>query len=43
MGACGHIHTNYKVSMSMWEGEQIKEKVPKWLPFQNYKLESQNI
>ena len=44
LGAYVHIHTKYKVSMTVYVGRrQIKEKVPKLLPFENCKLESLNI
>ena len=43
VGSYVHIQTNYKVSMTVSAGEQVKLKVPKWLPFENYKSESLNI
>ena len=38
-----NVHTKCEVSMTVWAGEQIKEKHQKWLPFKNYKSESLNI
>ena len=36
VGAYVHAHTSYKVSMTIYVGRRgIKEKVPKWLPFEN--------
>ena len=37
-----HIHTKYEVSMTINVGRRANQrKIPKWLPFKNYKSESQ--
>ena len=44
VGACVHIHNKYKVSMTIYvDSRANKKKVPKLLPFENYKSESLNI
>ena len=37
-------HAKYEVSMTFYVGRRANQrKIPKWLPFKNYKLESLNI
>ena len=44
VGINGNVHTKYEVSMTMYVGRRAnKRKIPKWLPFRNYNLESLNI
>ena len=39
-----HKYMQYEVSMTAYVGRIANQrKIPKWLPFENYKLESLNI
>ena len=39
-----HMCTNYEVSVTIHMGMRANErKIPKWLPFKNYKSESLNV
>ena len=39
-----HVHTKYEVSLTVYVGRRANLlKIPKWLPFKNYKSESLNI
>ena len=39
-----NIHTKHEVSMTIYVGRRANQrKIPKWLPFKTYNLESLNI
>ena len=39
-----HMYMQYEVSMTVCMGRTANQrKVPKWLPFKNYELESLNV
>ena len=44
VGIIVNVHTKYEVSMTIYVGRRGNQrKIPKWLPFENYKSESLNI